>query len=50
MGYPDECDRYLNEYSRVKLLFIRTKDTYAIDENGNRIIENGEYLMRELYD
>ena len=50
MGYPDECDRYLNEYSRVKLLFIRTKDTYAIDDNGNRIIENGEYLMRELYD
>ena len=50
MGYPDECNKYLNEYSRVKLLFIRTKDTFSIDENGDRIIENGEYLMRDLYD
>ena len=48
MGYPDECDRYLEEYSRVKLLFIRSEDTFVLDESGNKIMENGEYEMRDL--
>ena len=48
MGYPDECERYLAEYSRVKLLFIRNKDTFVIDSDGNRVYENGEYEMRDL--
>ena len=48
MGYPDECERYLAEYSRVKLLFIRSRDTFVLDSDGNRIYENGEYEMRDL--
>ena len=50
MGYPDECDKYLNESSRVKLLFIRSDNTFVVDDEGNRRIENGEYLMRDLTD
>ena len=37
-----------HEYSRVKLLFVRSENTFATDENGNRILENGSYLMRDL--
>lgn len=49
MGYPDECEEYLREYSRVKLLFIRSENTFATDENGNRILaDGGGYLMRDL--
>ena len=47
-SYPDECEKYLREYSRVKLLFIRKKDTFVLDENGNRIVEGGRDKLRDL--
>lgn len=34
----DSCNEFLSQYSRVKLLFIRTSDRFALDENGNRIL------------
>lgn len=42
------CNAYLQEYSRVKLMFIRTDKDFKLDENGNRITENGQDLMYEL--
>lgn len=48
MGYPDECEEYLKEYSRVKLLFIRKKDTFVLDEKGNRVVEDGRDKLRDL--
>lgn len=48
MGYPDDCEKYLREYSRVKLLFIRTEDTFRLDTDGNRVVTDGEYEMRDL--
>lgn len=48
MGYPDECEKYLAEYSRVKLLFIRTENVFVRDEDGNYVISDGVYETREL--
>ena len=48
VNYPDECQRYLGEYSRVRLLFIRTEDVFVRDDNGNYVISGGEYERREL--
>lgn len=48
LGYPDECEKYLNKYSRVKLLFIRTEDTFVLDEEGNRVVEDGKDTTRPL--
>ena len=49
MGYPEECERYLAEYSRVKLLFIRTRDTFLLDSDGKRVVgSDGAYEMRDL--
>jgi hypothetical protein len=36
-GFPEECNEYLNTYSHVKLLFIRTEDKFLLDEKGNRV-------------
>lgn len=48
VNYPDECEKYLNEYSRVKLLFIRTENVFVRDDKGNYVITDGEYETREL--
>lgn len=48
VNYPDECEKYLGEYSRVKLLFIRTEDVFVRDDKGNYVINGGEYERREL--
>ena len=48
MGYPDECNEYLAEYSRVKLLFIRSEDTFLLDDKGERVLDGGQYVMRAL--
>ncbi len=37
ISFPDECNEYLNTYSHVKLLFIRTEDKFLLDEKGNRV-------------
>ncbi len=50
-SYPEEAAEYLAEYTHVKLLFIRTEDTFVLDENGNRITTNeGTDLTRPLTD
>ncbi len=36
-NYPEQCEKYFENYSHVKLLFIRTEDTFLLDENGNRV-------------
>ena len=41
------CAEYLNEYSHVKLLFIRTEDKFLIDENGDRIRDENNVDMTE---
>ena len=42
------CEEYLNTYSHVKLLIIRTETDFLLDENGNRII--GEDGNDEIYE
>lgn len=42
-------DEQLDKYSHVKLLFIRTEDTFKLDENGNRVRnEDGEDTLVPL--
>ena len=36
-----DCERYLNTYSRVRIIYIRVNDKFELDENGNRINEDG---------
>ena len=48
--YPDECEKYLAQYTHVSLLFVRTEETFQIDSSGNPIVEDGEYVMRPLTD
>lgn len=50
-SYSDFRDSYLGNYTRVKLLFIRTETKFVTDENGNRVKgENGNDLTVELTD
>ena len=42
------CKNYFAEYSRVKLLFIRTEKDFKLDENGNRVQENGYDVFVDL--
>ncbi len=42
---------YLDEYSHVKLLFIRTETAFSLDEDGNRKKDdNGNYILVDLTD
>ncbi|MBR5139654.1 MAG: hypothetical protein IKV16_01240 [Clostridia bacterium] len=44
-------DKQYESYSHVKLLFIRTEDTFKVDDNGNRVRdENGEDILVPLSD
>ncbi len=48
-GETDIIRKYLDEYTHVKLLFIRTETTYVLDDKGNRVVENdGKYAIRDL--
>ena len=38
VGAYADCDKYFEEYSHVKLLFIRTESEYVTDESGNRVL------------
>ena len=51
-NFPDVCNHYLNsQYSHVHLIFIRTENTFVIDENGNRVVgEDGFDEVRPLTD
>ncbi len=44
----EETNEYLSEYSHIKLLIIRTETTFVVNENGNRVMENGTYKTRDL--
>lgn len=35
-SYPDLCSNFYSGYRKVKLIFIRTEDTFVKDESGNR--------------
>jgi hypothetical protein len=48
-SYLGLCNNYLkNHYSHVKLLFIRTRDDFAVDEDGNRIEGDEGDELRDL--
>ena len=42
------CDTYFGEYSKMKLIFIRVDKEFVLDENGNRVTEEGKDVMRDL--
>lgn len=42
------CNQYLNEYAHVKLIYIRKNDKFMLDENGNRLVEDGRDVMTAL--
>lgn len=48
--YADYCESFYNSnYIRAKILFIRTEDTYVIDEETNKVVvENGKGVTRPL--
>lgn len=47
----EDCAKYLNTYSHVSLLFVRTKETFQRDEEGNILYgDDGNALMREMTD
>jgi hypothetical protein len=39
---------YYAEYSKVKLIFINTEKDYKLDEKGNRVIENDDYVLVDI--
>lgn len=48
-AYPSECAKYLDTYSHVSLIFLRTEDVYVLDESGKiQYGEDGKILKREL--
>ncbi len=47
--FSAECNEFLNiAYSHVTLAFVRTKTTFKLDENGNRVSESGKPVLEEL--
>jgi hypothetical protein len=50
-SFPESCDEYFENYSHVKLLFIRTEDKFELDSKGNRVVdENGEDILVTIED
>ena len=48
-NYPEYAEEYLNKYTHVKLLIIRTEQTFVVDENGEKVAdENGVYKLAPL--
>lgn len=55
VNFPEFCDEFfmgsdkLEGYTRAKIVFIRTEDTFVFDENGKKKQdENGNDIMRDL--
>lgn len=45
----EELNGYLKEnYVRIKMIFVRTKDRFVFDSEGNYISENGVYVTEPL--
>lgn len=50
-AFAEYRDEFLGEYSRVKLLFVRTENKFVTDENGNRVKgDDGYDLTVDLTD
>ena len=48
-NFPEELAAYYSGYTRVKLIFIRTQDTFVLDEDGNRVRDDkGNDSLRSL--
>ena len=48
-NFPAECEKYLDTYSHVSLIFVRTEETFELDGEGKRIYdEDGNAVMRAL--
>ncbi|MBQ2737206.1 MAG: hypothetical protein IJF38_00825 [Clostridia bacterium] len=47
--FPDYCEEFLEYYTHVDLLFIRTEEVFVYDEAGNRVVDDdGSYKTRPL--
>ncbi|MBP3308015.1 MAG: hypothetical protein J6L90_01095 [Clostridia bacterium] len=47
--FPDYCEEFLEYYTHVDLLFIRTEEVFVYDESGNRVVDDdGSYKTRPL--
>ena len=40
VNFEEECEDYLENYSHVKLLFIRTETKFLLDADGNRVLDD----------
>ena len=50
-AYSSDCQDYFDKnYSHVKLLLISYDTKFVLDENGNRVKENGDYKTAALTD
>lgn len=50
-SWDERVEDYYETYSHVKLLFIRTEETFMLDENGNRVRdENNKDILIPLSD
>lgn len=56
-NFPEFCDEFFmgsedyDGYSRFKIVFVRTEDTFELDKNGNRVKDdNGNDKLRPLTD
>ena len=50
-SFSEYCEEYFSGYARVKLIFIRTKDTFVLDSEGNRVKDDkNNDSLRELTD
>ena len=48
-NFTSECDKYLNTYSHVALIFIRSEDVYVFDEEGKLTYDDeGQIVTRPL--
>ena len=48
-NFPNECEKYLKTYTHVSLIFVRDKEIFVLDEEGNYVYdENGNVKTREM--
>jgi hypothetical protein len=48
-SYTEDCERYLETYAHVSLLFLRKDDLYDLDENGEvQYNDDGSVLTRPM--
>ena len=46
---PEECAKYLETYSHVSLIFVRDKELFVTDDEGNTVYgDDGAALTREM--